>query len=177
MSQRMAIDSNNDARETSWDAEVGGIRVAFGEGRLEEVGRIGKVLFVNDSKATNAEAAARALSAFDDVFWIAGGRAKEGGLSAIMDRLDHVRGAYLIGEAAESFEEQLGDRVKCVRCGDLQTAMLRAKEDASSSDHGAPAVLLSPACASYDQFKSFVERGDRFRDLVNELAQENGAAA
>lgn len=145
--------------------------------RMEEVGRIGKVLFVNDSKATNAEAAARALSAFDDVFWIAGGRAKEGGLSAIMDRLDNVRSAYLIGEAAESFEAQLGDRVKCIQCGDLQTAMLRAKEDASSSGYGAPAVLLSPACASYDQFKSFVERGDRFRDLVNELAQENGAAA
>lgn len=145
--------------------------------RMEEVGRIGKALFINDSKATNAEAAARALSAFDDIYWIAGGKPKEGGVAALTDRLENVRGAYLIGEAAAEFEKQLGKKIKCVQCGDLKTALARAKEDALASDNAAPAVLLSPACASYDQFPNFEKRGDAFRDLVSELAQANGEAA
>lgn len=145
--------------------------------RMEEVGRIGKVFFVNDSKATNADAAARALSAFQDVYWIAGGRQKDGGVGALTGALENVRGAYLIGEAAQAFEKQLGDTVNCIQCGDLKTAVAKAKKDAAGSDYGSPVILLSPACASYDQFRNFQERGECFRDLVGDIAQENGEAA
>lgn len=145
--------------------------------RMEEVGRIGKVLFVNDSKATNADAAARALSAFQDVYWIAGGRQKDGGVVSLAGAVENVRGVYLIGEAAEEFEEQLGDTVNCIQCGDLKTAVAKAKEDAAGSNYGSPVVLLSPACASYDQFRNFQERGERFRELAGDIAQENGEAA
>lgn len=145
--------------------------------RMEEVGRIGKVFFVNDSKATNADAAARALSAFQDVYWIAGGRQKDGGVASLAGALENVRGAYLIGEAAQIFEEQLGDNVRCIQCGDLKTAIAKAKEDAAVSDYDSPVVLLSPACASYDQFRNFQERGECFHDLVGDIAQENGEAA
>ncbi|MEM9617231.1 MAG: UDP-N-acetylmuramoyl-L-alanine--D-glutamate ligase [Pseudomonadota bacterium] len=145
--------------------------------RMEEVGRIGKVFFVNDSKATNADAAGRALSAFQDVYWIAGGRQKDGGVASLTGALENVRGAYLVGEAAQEFEKQIGDTVNCIQCGDLKTAVAKAKEDAAGSDYGSPVVLLSPACASYDQFRNFQERGECFRDLVGDIAQENGEAA
>lgn len=145
--------------------------------RMEEVGRVGKVSFVNDSKATNADAAAHALNSYDDIYWIAGGNAKDGGVEAIVDGLKNVRGAYLIGEAAERFEEQLGNKVHCYQCGDLKSAIAYAQKDAAASDHLAPVVLLSPACASFDQFKNFLERGNCFKELVNKMAQENGEAA
>ncbi len=144
--------------------------------RMEEVSRLGKVVFINDSKATNADAAARALSAFDDIFWIAGGKAKEGGVAGLKGKLGAVRRAYLIGEAAEAFEKQLRG-VDCVQCGDLETAVAEAYADAAESEAPSPAVLLSPACASYDQFKNFEERGEAFRTLVSELASANGEAA
>ncbi|MEM8771616.1 MAG: UDP-N-acetylmuramoyl-L-alanine--D-glutamate ligase [Pseudomonadota bacterium] len=145
--------------------------------RLEEVGRAGKVVFVNDSKATNADAAARALAAFDDVYWIAGGKAKDGGLSALTGRLHNVRKAYFIGDAANAFSEQVGDEIAHDVCNDLSRAVSAALRDAAASDAPAPVVLLSPACASYDQFRNFEERGDRFRALVNDLLAENGEAA
>lgn len=145
--------------------------------RMEEVGRIGKVLFVNDSKATNAEAAARAINAFEDIYWIAGGAPKEGGIDSISDGLENIRGAYLIGDAAEGFEVQLGSKVQCYQCGDLKTAMSSAYKDASASEHSSPVVLLSPACASFDQFKNFLERGNSFKEFVSKMAQENGEAA
>lgn len=145
--------------------------------RLEEVGRNGKVLFVNDSKATNADATARALNAFDEIFWIAGGKPKEGGALSLKPMMDRVRSVYLIGEAATAFEEQLRGSVHCVLSGDLEKAVAAASADAAKSDAKNPVVLLSPACASYDQFKNFVERGDRFRSLVSELASTNGEAA
>ncbi|MBL4618688.1 MAG: UDP-N-acetylmuramoyl-L-alanine--D-glutamate ligase [Marinicaulis sp.] len=149
--------------------------------RMEEVARIGKVLFVNDSKATNADAAARALNTFDHIYWIAGGRPKKDGVSSLVgamaSRLESVCKVYLIGEAAGEFEKELGAAVDCVQCGDLKTAVMRAKEDAAASDHTSPVVLLSPACASYDQFPNFIERGNSFREYASEMLQANGEAA
>ncbi|MEM8934792.1 MAG: UDP-N-acetylmuramoyl-L-alanine--D-glutamate ligase [Pseudomonadota bacterium] len=145
--------------------------------RMEEVARVGKVVFINDSKATNAAAAARALSAYSDIFWIAGGKAKEEGASPLRALMKPVHAAYLIGEDAPLFEEQLGAAVDCVQCHDLQTAVMRAGADAAASDAANPVVLLSPACASYDQFKNFEARGAAFSGLAKTLSVENGAAA
>lgn len=145
--------------------------------RMEIVGRIGNVLFVNDSKATNADAASKALSSYEDIFWIAGGKAKEGGVVSLRPLMNRVRGAYLIGDAAKDFEGQLAGAVPCVQCGDLKGALARAGRDAATSGAKAPVVLLSPACASYDQFKNFEERGDAFRRLVEAARRADGAAA
>jgi len=145
--------------------------------RMEEVTRIGKVLFVNDSKATNANAAERALSAFDAIYWIAGGKAKEGGLDVLKGKLGAVRKTYLIGDAANDFTEELKGETRTKKCGTLKKAVAAAYKDAAASDASSPVVLLSPACASYDQFKNFEDRGDQFKTLVGDLQSENGAAA
>ncbi len=140
--------------------------------RSEVVAQQGGVLFVNDSKATNAAAAARSMSAYDEVYWIAGGRAKEGGVDALRPALSRTRTAYLIGEAAGDFEAALGDVVRCERCGDLEAAVARAVADALDGPQAATgrrrAVLLAPACASHDQFRNFEERGEAFRRAVHE---------
>jgi UDP-N-acetylmuramoylalanine--D-glutamate ligase len=130
------------------------------------VATAGKVLFVNDSKATNADAAGKALASFADIYWIVGGRAKEGGLSGLEPFFPKIARAYLIGEAADDLACQLGDRVDHVACGTLDRAVAEAARDASRSDSREPVVLLSPACASYDQFENFAKRGDAFRDIV-----------
>jgi UDP-N-acetylmuramoylalanine--D-glutamate ligase len=143
--------------------------------RLEPVATIDGVQFVNDSKATNPEAAARALASFDDIYWIAGGRPKEGGLDALLAGLDRVRHTYLIGEAAESFARALAGRVPCTRSGDLTNAVQQAAGAARADRGGSPVVLLAPACASFDQFRDFEERGETFKRLVAELA--HGALA
>ncbi len=135
--------------------------------RLEAVARAGKLRFVNDSKATNADAAARALACYDDVFWIAGGRAKEGGIESLAPCFPHVRKAYLIGEAAEAFARALDGHVAFEMSGTLDRAVESAAADAARSDASAPVVLLSPACASFDQFRDFEHRGDAFRALVD----------
>jgi len=145
--------------------------------RLEIVGRIGPVVYVNDSKATNSDAAERALKSYTDIFWIAGGRPKEGGAASLRPLMSRVRGAYLIGEAAKDFEGQLAGAVPCIQCGDLAKAVARAGRDAMESGLDAPVVLLSPACASYDQFKNFEERGEAFRRLVQQAARAAGEAA
>ena len=137
--------------------------------RIEDVGRIGKVRFINDSKATNADAAARALACFQDVFWIAGGRAKEGGIADLAPYFPRMRKAYLIGEAAQSFGKTLTGKVDAVQSGTLERAVNAAFEDARTSKADEPVVLLSPACASFDQFRDFEQRGDAFRDLVRTL--------
>jgi UDP-N-acetylmuramoylalanine--D-glutamate ligase len=136
--------------------------------RMEEVGRKGAILFVNDSKATNADAAARALASFSDIFWIAGGRAKEGGLSGLEPFYPRIRKAYLIGEAAEAFAKQL-EATPHVVAGTLDRAVGMAKSDAEVANLAHAVVLLSPACASYDQFPNFELRGDRFRELVRAI--------
>ncbi len=142
--------------------------------RMEQVARRGKVLFVNDSKATNADAAGKALASFSDIYWIIGGRAKEGGLVGLEPFFPKIARAYLIGEAAEAFAGQLGNRVDHVQCGTLERAVALAAEDAGRSAAKEPVVLLSPACASYDQFDNFAKRGDAFRDLVMTLDGAEG---
>ena len=137
--------------------------------RMEEVGRKGRVLFVNDSKATNADSAAQALACFSDIFWIAGGRAKTGGIASLARFFPRIRKAYLIGEAASQFAAELEGRVPHVVVGPLERAVELAAADAELCDVAEPVVLLSPACASFDQYRNFEVRGDRFRELVREL--------
>jgi UDP-N-acetylmuramoylalanine--D-glutamate ligase len=138
--------------------------------RLEEIGRLGATLFINDSKATNADSAATALAAFErDVFWILGGRAKEGGIAALAPLFPRVAKAYLIGEAGDAFAATLDGSVPCVRCGTLDRAVAAAARDAAASGAAQSVVLLSPACASFDQYRNFEVRGDAFRRLVEAL--------
>ena len=138
--------------------------------RMEEVGRLGRVLFINDSKATNADSTEKALSAFpSDIFWIVGGRAKEGGIEPLRDYFPRIAKAYLIGESAEAFAATLGNSVPFDHSGTLEVAVQAAARDATQCAGAEPVVLLSPACASYDQFKNFEQRGDAFRRLVTAL--------
>jgi UDP-N-acetylmuramoylalanine--D-glutamate ligase len=134
--------------------------------RMEEVGRKGKVLFVNDSKATNADSAAQALACFSDIFWIAGGKPKTGGLSSLTGFFPRIRKAYLVGEAAAGFAAELEGKVPHVVAGTLDRAVALAARDAEAADARGPVVLLSPACASFDQYRNFEIRGDAFRELV-----------
>jgi len=137
--------------------------------RMEQVGRRGRVLFVNDSKGTNADAAAHALSSFSDIFWIAGGKPKLGGITGLAGYFSRIRKAYLIGEAAQEFAGTLGDRAPHEISETLETAVAHAAADAEASGLPDPVVLLSPACASFDQYRNFEIRGNRFRDLVTAL--------
>ena len=137
--------------------------------RMEQVGRKSKVLFVNDSKATNADAAARALASFHDIFWIAGGRAKEGGIEPLREFFPRIRKAYLIGEAAADFAKTLGSAVAHENVGTLERAVSLTAREAEASGLKEPVVLLSPACASFDQYPNFEVRGDAFRELVRKL--------
>jgi UDP-N-acetylmuramoylalanine--D-glutamate ligase len=137
--------------------------------RMEEVGRIGNTRFLNDSKATNADATARALACYPDIFWIAGGKPKEGGIDSLTEYFPRIRRAYLIGEAAQAFARTLDGKVRYEVSDTLDKAVKAAAADAAASSATAPVVLLSPACASYDQFKDFEQRGDTFRALVAKL--------
>jgi UDP-N-acetylmuramoylalanine--D-glutamate ligase len=145
--------------------------------RLEAVATIDGVQFVNDSKATNPEAAARALASFERIYWIAGGRPKDGGLDPVLPWLDRVRHAYLIGEAAEAFARALAGRVPCTQSGDLANAVHEAAAAARADRTGSPVVLLAPACASFDQFRDFEARGETFKRLVGELERRPAAAS
>jgi UDP-N-acetylmuramoylalanine--D-glutamate ligase len=134
--------------------------------RMEQVGRLGRVLFVNDSKGTNADAAAHALSSFADIFWIAGGKPKTGGITSLAGYFPRIRKAYLIGEAAQEFSATLEGRAPYEISDTLEAAIPAAARDAQNSGLADPVVLLSPACASFDQYRNFEIRGDRFRELV-----------
>lgn len=137
--------------------------------RQEHVAEIDGIAFVNDSKATNADSAARALASYPRVAWIAGGIAKEGGIESLAPHFRRVARAYLIGRDAPVLAATLGRHgVAHVVVGDLATAITAARADAA-----APVVLLSPACASWDQFAGFDARGDAFRTQV--LAMAGGA--
>ena len=138
--------------------------------RMEEIVRLDPVLFINDSKATNADAAEKALLSFDDIFWIVGGKAKEGGIESLRPLFSRVRKAYLIGEASDDFARTLGGAVAHEHCVTLDVAIERAARDALVCGAREPVVLLSPACASYDQFANFEVRGNAFRDLAIALA-------
>src|SRR5690606_23538929 len=137
--------------------------------RMEQVGRKGHVLFVNDSKATNADAAAPALSSFPRIYWIAGGLPKEGGIEPLRGYFPRIAKAYLIGEAAPAFSATLGDAVSYEISGTLSAALAHAADDAAQDDAAEAVVLLSPACASFDQFRNFEVRGDAFREAVSSL--------
>jgi UDP-N-acetylmuramoylalanine--D-glutamate ligase len=137
--------------------------------RMEEAGRRGSVLFVNDSKATNADSTEKALSSFEHVFWILGGKAKEGGIEPLRPLFTKIDKAYLIGAATEQFAATLDGVVPFARCETLDRAVAEAAQDAARSHAKEPVVLLSPACASYDQYPNFEVRGDHFRELVRAL--------
>jgi UDP-N-acetylmuramoylalanine--D-glutamate ligase len=137
--------------------------------RMEEVGRKDAVLFINDSKATNADSAAQALACFADIFWIAGGKPKAGGIASLAGLFPRIRKAYLIGAAAEEFAATLDGKVAHAVCGTLDHAVEEAARDAAAATGDHPVVLLSPACASYDQFENFEMRGAAFRELVQRL--------
>lgn len=126
---------------------------------------IDSVTYINDSKATNADAAARALACYDDIYWIIGGLPKEGGLSGLEIYKDRIRHTFLIGKAAPDFAKWLDKQnMPYTQCGTLDKAVAAAHAMAKSGT-----VLLSPACASWDQFKSFEHRGDAFAELVRAL--------
>ena len=137
--------------------------------RMEEIGRRGRVLYVNDSKATNADSSAQALACFPDIYWIAGGKPKTGGIESLRGFFPRIRKAYLIGEAAQEFAATLGSDVLHEIDGTLDKALAAASRDAEISAAADPVVLLSPACASFDQYRNFEVRGDAFRDLVRAL--------
>jgi UDP-N-acetylmuramoylalanine--D-glutamate ligase len=144
--------------------------------RQEKVGEIGGVAFVNDSKATNADSAARALASYDRVVWIAGGMAKEGGIEGLAPLFPRVARAVLIGRDAPLLAATLAARnVPHEIAGTLEAAVPAAAAAARAG--AAPVVLLSPACASWDQFTGFDQRGDRFRALVGQLGSGRAAAA
>jgi UDP-N-acetylmuramoylalanine--D-glutamate ligase len=141
--------------------------------RMQQIGRkdtkLGRVLFVNDSKATNADSAAKALGSFHDIFWIAGGKPKTGGITSLAEFFPRIRKAYLIGEAAKEFAATLDGKVPNEIDGVLSAAIDAAARDAEASDAKEPVVLLSPACASFDQYPNFEVRGQAFTDIVRAI--------
>ncbi|MBL0901078.1 MAG: hypothetical protein IBJ17_20595 [Reyranella sp.] len=130
---------------------------------------MGNVVYVSDSKATNADATARALSSYRDIYWILGGQAKEGGIAPLASYFERIRHAFLIGEATELFAGQLDGRLPYTRCGDLRSALDAAHALAQREATGPAVVLLSPACASWDQWRSYEHRGDAFRAMARAL--------
>lgn len=141
--------------------------------RLQNVLEHNGIVFRNDSKATNADATIRALDSIDNIYLIAGGQAKAEGFAPCLDHLQHVRAIYLIGEAEERFATELaGVKFPVKRCGNLRKATEEAYKDAAefaAQTKGRPSVLLSPACASWDQFNSFEHRGDEFVKIAYEI--------
>ncbi len=154
----------------STDAAVEGIRSFPGLAHRQElVDTIDGVRYINDSKATNADAAEKALACYEAIYWIAGGLAKAGGITSLAPYFQHLRHAFLIGNATGEFAATLEGKVSYSRSGDLATALAAASERALREHVPGAVVLLSPACASYDQFPNFEVRGDTFRRLVGEL--------
>jgi UDP-N-acetylmuramoylalanine--D-glutamate ligase len=156
------------------EAIVAGMKTYAGlPHRQERVAAVGNIVYINDSKATNADATARALSSYDDIYWILGGQAKEGGVAPLASYFDRIRHAFLIGEATELFAGQLEGKLPYSRCGDLQSALdaahALAQREAQGEGKGPAVVLLSPACASWDQWKSYEHRGDAFRAMARAL--------
>jgi len=139
--------------------------------RLQFLGEDHGVEFINDSKATNAESTEKALNTLKkegDVFWIAGGLSKEGGIDSIKDQLKNIRYAFLIGKAQDEFARVLDEiNIQYKLSGTLDVAFKDAMEIIVGSRRK-KILLLSPACASFDQWKNFEERGDRFIQLVKE---------
>ncbi|WP_375678614.1 MULTISPECIES: UDP-N-acetylmuramoyl-L-alanine--D-glutamate ligase [unclassified Bartonella] len=137
--------------------------------RMQQVRKMGAVLFINDSKATNADATAPALSTFNDIFWIVGGQAKKGGIESLREFFPKIRKAYLIGSAAEEFARTIGSSFPFSMSLTLKNAVREAAVDAMGCKEKEVTVLLSPACASYDQFKNYEMRGEAFVSFVMQL--------
>jgi len=137
--------------------------------RMQQVGRVGAIPFINDSKATNADATEKALSSFENIYWIAGGIAKAGGIEPLKPLFGHVARAYLIGQAAKEFAETIGSMRPYEDCGTLEQAVSAALRDAQRDNKPGAVVLLSPACASFDQYPNFEVRGDAFVKAVTQL--------
>ena len=138
--------------------------------RQYRVREINGIPYINDSKATNAAAAEKALACYNNIFWIVGGKPKEGGLEGLDPYMERIAQAFTIGEAMDDFSQWLEARaVKVTRAGTLDEAVQSAHRDAQAQGHGV--VLLSPACASFDQFKSFEHRGEEFATLVHKLKE------
>ncbi len=139
--------------------------------RMEEVGHKGRVVFINDSKATNADAAEKALSSFSRIYWIAGGQAKAGGIAPLEPWFGRIARAYLIGQDAGELAATLEGKAVYEICGTMEAAVAAAARDAAhdASEAAEVAVLLSPACASFDQYPNFEVRGEDFRALVQKL--------
>ncbi len=136
--------------------------------RLQLVATINGVRFINDSKATNADATQNALAPYKSIYWIAGGKPKAGGISSLGEYFSNIAHAFLIGEASDEFSQTLEGKLPYTLCGTLDVAVKKAAEMAKDGE----VVLLSPACASFDQFKSFEHRGDVFCELVESLKKE-----
>src|SRR5262249_28098586 len=149
--------------------------------RQELIATIGDVSYINDSKATNADATAKALACYQPIYWILGGRAKETGLDGLEPFYPRIAHAFLIGEASERFAASLEGHVAYSKCGTLAAAVAAAHRLAQAERKPGAVVLLSPACASFDQFANFEERGNVFRQLVQALfvtpANTGGGAA
>nr|WP_321460101.1 UDP-N-acetylmuramoyl-L-alanine--D-glutamate ligase [uncultured Cohaesibacter sp.] len=161
---------------------VAGLK-SFGglEHRMEEVGHQDGILFINDSKATNADATSRALASFPKLHWILGGLPKAGGISSLVDYFGRIEHAYLIGEASEEFAATLAaSRVPFSFCGHMDIALERAiaacKNAGPRTDKEDHVILLSPACASFDQFPNFMKRGDIFREAVQHYLSTGAVA-
>jgi UDP-N-acetylmuramoylalanine--D-glutamate ligase len=143
------------------------------EHRQEYVGSLSNIVFINDSKATNADATSHALKAYalDDIYWIVGGKQKEEGIYPLREFLPNLKGCYLIGESQENFSKFLHEEnIFHVKAGTIENALTRALQDAMADTRSnKKIILLSPACASFDQFKNFEERGDAFKEAVIKL--------
>jgi len=143
--------------------------------RQELVAVIEGIAYINDSKATNVDAAGKALACYETIYWIAGGQPKEGGLAGLERWFRKIAHAYLFGEAEAAFAVALNGNVPLTRCGDLSTAVRKAQQLAEQERRPGAVVLLSPACASFDQFSDFEARGNAFRAVVEALPGNRGA--
>jgi UDP-N-acetylmuramoylalanine--D-glutamate ligase len=141
--------------------------------RMQEVGRVGHIAFINDSKATNADAAEKALASFERIYWIAGGIQKTGGIEPLRPYFPRIAKAYLIGVAAHDFARVLEGKVPYEIAETLPRAVTLAARDAGTDKDSRAVVLLSPACASFDHYKNFEVRGDAFVDAVSRLPSAN----
>jgi len=137
--------------------------------RQEMVAEFQGVRFINDSKATNVDAACQALNCYDTIYWIAGGRAKDESLQKLENCHGRIAKAFLIGEAESGFAKELEGKIDIEACGDLKTAFERASQAAFEDSIEGAVVLLSPAAASFDQFDDFEARGDAFKAMAQAL--------
>ncbi len=134
--------------------------------RQQLVATIGNIEFINDSKATNADACEKALKTYmgQNIFWILGGVAKTDGIDLLKPYFPYIKKAYLIGEAQDRFAETLNGAVLFEKCSSLDVAVSKANADAIVENNAV--VLLSPACASFDQFLDYEHRGEEFIQIV-----------